>query len=233
MLVITSLKKSTNYYVRYFHVWSTFPLWNFINSNSIITQETLKCLCCWKKNTFYLYCPFSEYFSIIKISESCFIYRLIYLQVSSVTQSCLTLYYLMDCRTPGLPVHHHSLGLLKLMYSESVMPPTISSSVISFSSQSFQHQGLFQRVSSLHQVTKILEFQLQHQSFQWTFKTDSFRMNWFGLLAVQGTHQSLLQHHSSKASFIWCSPFFLVQISHPYMTTRDTIELTDRPLLTK
>ena len=87
MLVTTSLKKSTNYFVRYFHVWSTFPLWNFINSNSIITQETLKCLCCWTKNAFYLYCPFSEYFSIIKISESCFIYRLISGQFSRSVMS--------------------------------------------------------------------------------------------------------------------------------------------------
>ena len=54
----------------------------------------------------------------------------------------------------------------------------------------------------------------------------SFRMDWLNLLAVQGTLKSLLQHHSSKASFLWCSAFFIVQLSHPYMTTGKTIALT-------
>ena len=54
----------------------------------------------------------------------------------------------------------------------------------------------------------------------------SFRMDWFDLLAVQGTFKSLLQHHSSKASILWCSAFFTVQLSHPYMTTGKTIALT-------
>ena len=61
----------------------------------------------------------------------------------------------------------------------------------------------------------------------------SFRMDWFGLLAVQGTLKSLLQHHSSKASILRRSAFFTVQISHPYMTTEKTIALTRRPLLAK
>ena len=56
----------------------------------------------------------------------------------------------------------------------------------------------------------------------------SFRIDWFDLLAVQGTLKSLLQHHSSKASILWCSSFFMVQLSHPYMTTRKTIALTIR-----
>ena len=54
----------------------------------------------------------------------------------------------------------------------------------------------------------------------------SFRTDWFDLLAVQGTHKSLLQHHSSKASVFWCSAFFMVQLSHPYMTTGKTIVST-------
>ena len=54
----------------------------------------------------------------------------------------------------------------------------------------------------------------------------SFRMDWLDLLAVQGTLKSLLQHHSSKASMLWCSAFFIVQLSHPYMTTEKTIALT-------
>ena len=60
----------------------------------------------------------------------------------------------------------------------------------------------------------------------------SFRMDWLDLLAVQGTLKSLLQHHSSKASILWCSAFFIVQLSHPYITTGKTIALT-RPLLAK
>ena len=56
----------------------------------------------------------------------------------------------------------------------------------------------------------------------------SFRMDWLDLLAVQGTLKSLLQHHSSKASILWCSAFFIVQLSHPYMTTGKTIGLTRR-----
>ena len=85
-----------------------------------------------------------------------------------------------------------------------------------------QHQGLFQWVSSSHQVAKILELQLQHQSFQWIFRTISFRIDWLDLLAVQGTLKSLLQHHSSKASILQFSAFFMVQLLHPHMTTGKT-----------
>ena len=92
----------------------------------------------------------------------------------------------------------------------SPSPPTFSLS---------QHQGLSQWVSSLHQVPKLLEFQLQHQSFQWVFRLISFRMNWLDLLADQGTLKSLLQNHSSKAPVLQQSAFFIVLLSHPYMTT--------------
>ena len=61
----------------------------------------------------------------------------------------------------------------------------------------------------------------------------SFRMDWFDLLAVQGTLKSLLQHHSSKASILWCSAFFMVQLSYPYMTTRKTIALTRQNFVCK
>ena len=81
-------------------------------------------------------------------------------------------------------------------------------------------------MSSSHQVAKILEFELQHQSFQWNPGLISFRMDWLDLLAVQGTLKSLLQYHSSKASILQCSAFFTVQLSHPYMTTGKTITLT-------
>ena len=61
----------------------------------------------------------------------------------------------------------------------------------------------------------------------------SFRMDWLGLLAVQGTLKSLLQHHSSKASILWRSAFFTVQLSHPYMTTGKTIALTRQTFVSK
>ena len=88
-----------------------------------------------------------------------------------------------------------------------------------------QHQGLFQWVSSLHQVAKVLEFQLQHPSNAYLVLI-SFRIDWLDLLALQGTLKSLLQHHSSKSSILWHSSFFTVQLSHPYMTIGKTIALT-------
>ena len=105
---------------------------------------------------------------------------------------------------------------------------TISSSVVP-SPPAFnlsQHQGVFQWVSSSNQVAKVLEFQLQHQFFQWTPRTDFPRMDWLDLLAVQGALKSLLQHQISKSSILWCSAFFIDQLSHPYMTTGKTIPLT-------
>ena len=124
--------------------------------------------------------------------------------------------------------------LLRLMSTESVMPsnhPLSSPSPPAFSL--IQHQGLFKWVSSSHQVAKVLEFQLQHQSFQWTPRTDSFRMDWLDLLSVQGTLKSLLQHHSSKASILLHSAFFIVQLSHPYMTTGKTKALTRQTFIGK
>ena len=150
-------------------------------------------------------------------------------QFSSVTLSCPTLWNPMDCSTPGLPVYHQLLELAQThvhWVSDAIQlsHPLSSPSPPVFNLS--QHQGLFQWVSSLHQVAKILEFQLQHQAFQWIFRTDFFRMDWLDLLAVQGTLKSLLQHHSSKASILQCSAFFMVQLSHPYMTTGKTIALT-------
>ena len=75
--------------------------------------------------------------------------------------------------------------------------------------------------------------QLQHQSFQWNPGLISFRMDWLDLLAVQGTLKSLLQHHSSKASILQHSAFFMVQLSHPYMTTGKIIALTRRTFVGK
>ena len=95
--------------------------------------------------------------------------------ISSVTQSSPTLCDPMDCSTPGFPVLTNSQSLLKLMFIELVMPSNHLILLLSPSPPAFnlsQHQGLFQRVSSSHQVAKVSEFHLQHQSFQWIFRTD-------------------------------------------------------------
>ena len=148
---------------------------------------------------------------------------------SSVTQSCLTLCDPVDCSTPGFPVHHHlpetaQTHIYWVGDAFQIFHPLSSPSPSAFNLS--QHQGLFQWVSSSHQVAKVLELQLQHQSFHWYSGLISFRMDRLDLLAVQGTLKNLLQHHSSKASILQHSAFFIVQLSHPYMTTGKTIALT-------
>ena len=101
--------------------------------------------------------------------------------------------------------------------------PTISSSVVPFSSCL---QGLFQWVSTSHQLGKYLSFSFSISPSNEYSGLIFFKINWFDLLAVQGTLKSLLQHHSSKASTLQCSAFFIVQLSHQYMTTGKTIALT-------
>ena len=96
-------------------------------------------------------------------------------QFSSVTQSCPTLYDPMDCSIPGFPVHHQLPEFTQIhvyWVSDAIQPshPLSSPSPPTFNLS--QHQGLFKWVSSSHQLVKILEFQLQHQSFQWAFRTD-------------------------------------------------------------
>ena len=128
----------------------------------------------------------------------------------------------------GLPVHHWLLEFTQThvhWISDAIQP---SHSLLSPSPPTFNlshYQGLFKLVSSLHQVAKVLEFQLQHQSFQYSGLI-FFRMDWLALLAVQGTLKNLLQHHSSKAPIFQCSAFFLVQLSHPDMNTGKTIALS-------
>ena len=142
----------------------------------------------------------------------------------------------MDYSMPGFPVHHQLLELnTNSCPSSQWYHPTISTSVVPFSSclQSFPASGSFPMSQLSHQVAKVLEFQLQHQSFQWTPRMISFRMDWLDLLEVQGTLKSLLEHHSSKASILWHSAFFTVQLSHPYMATGKTIALTSRTFVGK
>ena len=140
----------------------------------------------------------------------------------------------MDCSTPGLPVHHQLQSLIKLMFIESVMPsnhlvlchpllllPSIFPSI---------------RVCSNESARRI------RWPKYWSFSISpsngysglsSFRIDWFDLLAVQGTLKSLLQHHSSKASILRHSAFFIVQLSHLYMTTRKIIALIIRTFVSK
>ena len=142
----------------------------------------------------------------------------------------------MDCCMPGFLVHHQFQEFTRThvhRVSDAIQPFHPLSPPFPPALNLSQHQGLFKWVSSLHQVAKVLEFQLQHQSLQWTPGLMSFRMDWLDLLAVQGILKSLLQHHSSKASILGCSAFFLVQLSHPYMTTGKTIALTRRTSVTK
>ena len=135
----------------------------------------------------------------------------------------------MNCSTPGLPVHHQLQTLLKLMSIESVMPsnhlilchpllllPSIFPSIRVFSKESVlcirwpKYWSFSYNISPSYEYSGLI----------------SFRIDWFNLLAVQGTLKSLLQHHSWKASILRCSAFFIVQLSQPYMTTGKTIALT-------
>ena len=135
----------------------------------------------------------------------------------------------MDYKRLGLPVLHYLLELAQthVHWVDDVTQPFYllplpSPPALNLS----QHQGLFQWVGSSHQVAKLLELQLQYQSFQWIFRVDFFRIDWFYLLVVQGILKSLLQHRSSKASILQHLGFFMVQLSHPYMITGKTIALT-------
>ena len=133
--------------------------------------------------------------------------------VSSVTQLCPTLCHPVNCSMSGFPVHHQLPELTQThvhRVGDAIQPshPLLSPSPPTFNLS--QNQGLFQWVSSSHQVAKVLEFQLQYQSFQWVFRTEFLSMNWLNLLALQGTLKSLVQHHSSKAPVPQCSAFFMV-----------------------
>ena len=130
----------------------------------------------------------------------------------------------------------NSQSLLKLISIESVMPSNhlILCHPLLFSPSIFPSIRVFSNESVL-----CIRWP-KHCSFSFSISLSieysgliSFRMDWLDLLAVQGTLKSLLQHHSSKASICQCSAFFIVQLSHPYMTTSKTIALLDRLLLVK
>ena len=122
-----------------------------------------------------------------------------------------------------------SWGLPKLMSIESVMPSNhlILCHPLLLPPSIFPSIRVFSNESTLHiRWPKYLSFSLNISPSNEHSGLISFRMDWLDLLAVQGVLESLLQHHSSKASVVWCSAFFIVQLSHPYMTTRKTIALT-------
>ena len=135
----------------------------------------------------------------------------------------------MDCSTPGFLVLHHLPELAQThVHWVGDCHPTISSSVTLFFScpQFFPASGFFPMSQLFASGGQVLEFQLQFSPSNEHPGLICFRVNWLDLLAIQGTRKSLLQHHSSKASILWCSAFFTVQLSHPYMTTGKTITLT-------
>ena len=128
---------------------------------------------------------------------------------------------LMDCSNPGFSVLHHLLEFAQIhvyWVCDAIQPshPLSSPSI-------FPSIRVFSRVSASHQVANILELQLQHQSLQWIFRTDILEDELVDLVAVQGTLKSFLQHISSKASILWHSAFFIVQLSHANVTTGKTI----------
>ena len=142
----------------------------------------------------------------------------------------------MNCSMPGLPVHHQLPKFTQThvhRVGDAIQPSHPLSSPFPPAPNPSQHQSLFQWVNSSHEVAKVLKFQLYHQSFKEHPGLISFRMDWLDLLAIQGTLKSLLQHHSSKASILWCSAFYTVQLWHPYITTGKTIALTRRTFVGK
>ena len=148
-------------------------------------------------------------------------------QSSSVAQSCPPLCDPMNHSTPGLPVHHQLPEFTQTHVHR--VGDAISSSVIPFSSYLQIPPSI--RVFSNESALRIMWPKYWSFSFSISPSNEhpgliSFRMDWFDLLAVKGTLKSLLQHHSAKASIIWRSAFFVVQFSHPYMTTGKTTALT-------
>ena len=147
---------------------------------------------------------------------------------SSVAQSCPILCNPMDCSTPVFPVLHHLLELAQTYVywvSDAVQlshplsspsPPAFFPRIRVFSNESVlcirwpKYWSISFSISPPNENSRLI----------------SFRADWFALLAVQDTLKRLLQHHSSKASILWCSAFFTVQLSHPYMTTGKILALT-------
>ena len=142
------------------------------------------------------------------------------LRCCSVTKSCLTLCNPTDCSKPGSHMSFTiSQSLLRMLSVSSSAAP------FSFCRQPFPASGSSKESALRIRWLKCWNFSFSISSSNEHSGLISFRTDWFDLLAVQGTLKSFLQHHS-KASILRCSAFFMVQISHPYMTTRKTVTLT-------
>ena len=145
-------------------------------------------------------------------------------QFSSIAQSCLTLCNPVNCSTPGLSVHHQLPEFPQThvhWVGDAIQPSYLWSSPSPPAFNLSQHQGLFKWVSSSHQVAKVLEFQLQHQSFQWTPRTDLLQDGLVGSPCSPRDSQesSPIPQFKSSLVLLWCSAFFIGQLSHPYMAT--------------
>ena len=141
-------------------------------------------------------------------------------QFSSVTQLCLTLCDPMDCSMPGLPVHHHLPEPTQTQVIELVMP----SNHLIFCHHLLLPPSIFPSIRVFSNESVLCIRWPKYWSFSFSISPSneysgliSFRLDWLDLLAVQGTLKSLFQHHSSKASILLSSAFFIVQLSHPYM----------------
>ena len=135
----------------------------------------------------------------------------------------------MDCSTSGFPVHHQLRGLLKLMSTESVM----SSNHLILCHSHLLPPSIFPIIRDCSKESVLCIRWSKYWSFSLNISPSneysrmiSFSIDWLDLLAVQGTLKSLLQHYSSKASILCHSAFFMVQLSHPYMTTGKTTALS-------
>ena len=162
-------------------------------------------------------------------------------QFSSVVQSCPTLCDPMNCSTPGLPVHHQLLELAQThvrRVSDTIQPshplPSIFLPSILLLPSIFPSIRVFSNESALRiRWPKYWNFTFNISPSKEHPGLISLRMDWLDLLAVQRTLKSLLQHHSSKASILQCSVFFIVHLSHPYMTIGKIIALTRRTFVGK
>ena len=137
---------------------------------------------------------------------------------SSVAQSCPTLCSPMDCSMPGLPVHHQLQELTQThvhWVSDATQPSYPLSSPSPPAVNLSQHRGLLRWASSSIRWPKYWSFSFNISPSNEYSGLISFRTDWLDLLAVQRALKNLLQHHSSKASILWFSAFFMVQLSHP------------------
>ena len=226
------------------HIWLFATLWTI----------AVRLLCSWDssgKNTVVgchalLLCPDSEiqpvslgpltladrFFTTSSIWEA----HKIVVQFSSVTQSCPTLCDPMDCSTPGFPVYHQLPEFTQThvhWVGDAIQPshPLLSPSPPTFNLS--QHQVFsFESVLCIR-WPKYCSFSFSISPSNEYWGLISFRMDWLDHIALQRTLKGLLQHHSSKASILRCSAFFIIQLSNPYLTTGKTIALTRQTSLDK